>query len=195
MGRNEGKPSRLSFAEGNLGRISFVQKKVRRPLSALSSLHQFTTMDNNSSSSTESSTSTHTENITQPANLTSSSFQSSSRKSPFLGFADNSKQDEYLVQALTVHNPFKADHGEKGVTWDRVLGYLKAIDEVGARRGQVAMLQVLRPRPVVVVGRSSSPGTRSASKPFSKKQGVFPLRLTMIDASTTFITTKWRMTK
>ncbi|KAF9149882.1 hypothetical protein BG015_008292 [Linnemannia schmuckeri] len=96
-------------------------------------------MDNNSSSSTGPSSSTHTDNIGQPAILTSSPFQSSSRKSPFLGFIDNSKQDEYLVQALTVHNPFKADHGAKGATWDRVLGYLMAIDQVGAKHGQAAM--------------------------------------------------------
>ncbi|KAF9544533.1 hypothetical protein EC957_011929 [Mortierella hygrophila] len=96
-------------------------------------------MDNNSSSSTRSSTSTHTDNISEPAILASSSFQSSSRNSPFLGFTDNSKQDEVMVQALTVYNPFKADHGAKGATWDQVLEYLMAIDEVGARRGQPSM--------------------------------------------------------
>lgn len=115
----------------------FRHKKVIRP--TVFTVFNFTTMDNNNSSSTGPSTSTHTDTLRQPTILTSSSSHLSSQKSPYLGFTDNSKQDEYLVQALTVHNPFKADHGARGATWDRVLGYLKAIDEVGARRGQAAM--------------------------------------------------------
>ncbi|KAG0291769.1 hypothetical protein BGZ96_004848 [Linnemannia gamsii] len=66
---------------------------------------------------------------------------SSLRKSPFLGFTDNSQQDEHLVKALTINNPFKAGHGEKGATWERALKQLQAIDEVAAAHGQAAMFQ------------------------------------------------------
>ncbi|KAF9538051.1 hypothetical protein EC957_007285 [Mortierella hygrophila] len=75
------------------------------------------------------------------ADLSASSTSNSSRKSPFLGFTDNSQQDQHLIKALTINNPFKAGYGEKGATWDRVLQYLQAIDDVATAHGQSPLFQ------------------------------------------------------
>ncbi|KAG0269905.1 hypothetical protein BGZ96_006375, partial [Linnemannia gamsii] len=95
--------------------------------------------DNNDINNNQSSEFKPTDGIDVPAFSTSSC--NSSRKSPFLGFADNSKQDEHLVQALTINNPFKAGHGEKGATWERVVKHLQAIDDVAIVHGQAPMFE------------------------------------------------------
>ncbi|KAF9922226.1 hypothetical protein FBU30_007697 [Linnemannia zychae] len=65
----------------------------------------------------------------------------STRKNPFLGFTDGSRQDEELVKALLINNPFKAAHGEKGPTWNRVLSHLQSIDELAASQGRELMFE------------------------------------------------------
>ncbi|KAG0365916.1 hypothetical protein BGX24_003921 [Mortierella sp. AD032] len=95
--------------------------------------------DNNDINNNQSSEFISTDGIDVPAFSTSSC--NSSRKSPFLGFADSSKQDEHLVQALTISNPFKAGHGEEGATWERVVKHLQAIDDVAIVHGQAPMFE------------------------------------------------------
>ncbi|KAG0321136.1 hypothetical protein BGZ97_012042 [Linnemannia gamsii] len=96
--------------------------------------------NNNDINDNHTSGSTSTDGVDAPASVTPSSCISS-RKSPYLGFTDNSMQDEHLVKALTINNPFKAGHGEKGATWERVLKHLQTIDEVATVHGQATLFE------------------------------------------------------
>ncbi|KAG0059943.1 hypothetical protein BGZ90_004268 [Linnemannia elongata] len=74
-------------------------------------------------------------NNTENNDTTNQYVASTTRKSPFNGFKDPLRM-AFLVQAMTTHNPFRADYGDKGSTWQRVVETLQSADRAFAHRRQ-----------------------------------------------------------
>jgi uncharacterized membrane-anchored protein YhcB (DUF1043 family) len=58
-----------------------------------------------------------------------STSHSGSRKPPFRGFIDGSREELLLLRSMVNHNPFMASHGAKATTWSRIVENLKNYDK------------------------------------------------------------------
>lgn len=81
---------------------------------------------------------------TSPSSSSSSSFPTSStptRKPPFRGFKDDSREELLLLRTMVNHNPFIAAHGLKAGTWDKIVENLILYDRDAIDRGESPMFE------------------------------------------------------